>query len=115
MASKGRTFASVLRKLGQFTLEERTWAGVAGTQPQQNEATLLIQGELLEKLQNSIHDFVQVDEYVRKRVAETNENALYGKFLGKAPLLEIVRTVLTEKWKQWGSFTLPTCRTVISM
>lgn len=55
----------------------------------------MVQGKIIEKLKNSIN--------VRTRASECFQNALYGKFLGKTPPLELIQSTLTEKWLVWGS------------
>ena len=54
----------------------------------------IVQGVALEKLKTIIIDFVRIDQEAQFRAKSHFTNTLYGKFLGRAPLLDVVRNVL---------------------
>ena len=74
---------------------------VGGSQPKPKDSSL-VQGTALEELKAYVDNFNKLDEEARFRAESYFANALYNKFLGKAPPLDLVKSVLLEKWKSWG-------------
>lgn len=76
----------------------RSWANVvkqkesASVEPPLN----INQKENLEKLKKSASAVVIVGKDLKDRVSSKMSNSLFGKFLGRAPPLELVRTSLQE-------------------
>lgn len=65
-----------------------------------------VQGVTREKMKTSITDFFGIDDEARFHAECQFSNALYGKFLGRAPSLDVVKTTLLDKWKDWGEVSI---------
>lgn len=57
-------------------------------------------------MKQSVNDVVFVGKKLKEREICKMSNSLFGKFLGKAPPLEVVLRSLLEMWRGMGSFTV---------
>lgn len=60
----------------------------------------------MKNLKKSVNDVVLVDYELKAPVSNILMNFLFGKFLGKAPPLEVVKNSLMEMWKRMGPFSV---------
>lgn len=60
----------------------------------------------LGKLKSSVSNFVRIDKETCSRAQDCFANALYGKFLGRPPPLEIVNNVWVTRCREWGEVTV---------
>ncbi|XP_039121436.1 uncharacterized protein LOC120258150 [Dioscorea cayenensis subsp. rotundata] len=89
-------------------IPNRSWATVVKPREKASveQPTSINQRENLEKLKKSVNDVVMVEKAMRTRATNRMANSLFGKFLGKAPPLEVVRKSLTEIWRGMGPFSV---------
>lgn len=85
-----------------------TWVKVVKTKDSTSSElpASINQRDNLEKLKKSVSDVVLVDKEMKERAFNRMNNTLFGKFMGKAPPLELVRKTLLEMWRGMGQFSV---------
>lgn len=64
----------------------------------------LNQRETLENLKKSVSDVVIIHKELKDKAMNKMSNSLFGKFLGRAPPLKVVKNSLSEMWRGMGPF-----------
>lgn len=85
-----------------------TWVNVVKTKDSTSSELPagINQRDNLEKLKKSVSDVVLVDKEMKEWAFNRMNNTLFGKFMGKAPPLELVRKTLLEMWRGMGQFSV---------
>ena len=66
----------------------------------------MVRCEAREKLKASVTNFYKIDDETKSMAESWFSNALYGKFLGRAPPLDTVKNSLLERWSVWGETSI---------
>lgn len=95
-------------RAGSSHLNHRSWANVV--KPWElaplDQPANINQKENLEKLKSYVNEVVMVAKEMQVRATNRMANSLFGKFLGKAPPLEMVKRSLQEMWRGMGPFSI---------
>ncbi|XP_039140407.1 uncharacterized protein LOC120277614 [Dioscorea cayenensis subsp. rotundata] len=83
-----------------------SWAQIASKVTTTQESSPLHNPAILNKLKETTSDFIKLDNDTLNRARLRFQHFLFGKFFGKPPLFEQVKTILLKKWEKIGEILI---------
>lgn len=82
------------------------WAEIAAAVKNRLNPSPLIEGPMLRKLIASTTEFIRFDRDAIARARFRFQHSLIGKFFGKPPPFDQIKSILQSKWNDFGEISL---------
>ncbi|XP_039136678.1 uncharacterized protein LOC120273995 [Dioscorea cayenensis subsp. rotundata] len=84
-----------------------SWAEIAAAiKNRPSNPSPLVEGPVLRKLKASTSEFIHFDSDSVARAHLRFQHSLIGKFFGKPPIFEQIKTVLLTRWQEFGEISI---------
>lgn len=91
---------------GQTSPSPPSWAEIVVAAKKRTVHSPLVAGPVLSKLKACTSEFIHIDGDSMTRARICFQYSILGKFFGKPPLFEHVKTVLLTRWSEFGEISI---------